>query len=172
RVGLLVGIGGQARVEPVLDADGADVMDHDAALVLLAAPVHILQLALAEHGRVVGHGAEDDHGPANAARAHVGFHVLGAVAAAVDGGAFHAHHGAGGVFDASVEQVGEVIPHLILGRVAGQFDVVDGPAGHASTPADDVHGEAVVLRVDARGDGEHAARGGAQCIRFRAIGED
>src|SRR6185437_795858 len=105
-------------------------------------------------------------------RAHVGFHVLGAVAAAVDGGAFHAHHGAGGVFDASVEQVGEVIPHLILGRVAGQFDVFDGPAGHASTPADDVHGEAVVLRVDARGDGEHAARGGAQCIRFRAIGED
>ena len=162
-----------AAVEPAFGGHRAHLPGLQALAVDLAAPVHVADAALAQHRGVVLRGAEDAQRPLHAAHAgaaHVGLHVFGLVAGRVLRHAFHAQGGAAGVLDGLGEQRGEGVPHLIAGGVAVDLDVVQHPHGHAAPPAHQLHGQAVVLSVDAGGDAQHAHRGCAQRVVFGAVG--
>jgi len=84
--GRLVIIGAHAAKEGVFDGDGADMLDHDAAFVVLSSPIDVLGFGPGQHGGVVGYGAEDDHRAADHAAAHEVFDGFGTVAAGIDRG--------------------------------------------------------------------------------------
>jgi len=79
----LVAIGAHATEQDVFNGHGADVLDHDAALVVLASKVDILRFRPGQHRRIVGHSAEDDHRAADHATAHIGFDGFGTVSAGI-----------------------------------------------------------------------------------------
>jgi len=58
---------------------------------------------------------------------------------------------------------------MVFGRVAWEFDVIQHPKRHAATPTNEMHGQAVVLRVNAYGDGQHAIWCGAQRVGLGAV---
>ena len=154
-------LGAQAAVDFGLGGVGADGPELDAALDLVAAPVHVHVCGLAQDGlaglALALHGVD----VGVLVGAGVGVDGLGVVAARVDHAGDDGHGPAAGVQHGGAAVFGEAGPHAAgfafgLAGVAVEDGAVHQLALHAAAPGPEVGLDAVALGVHAHGHDEVA----------------